>query len=158
MSRTDYLREKREQLEDTFINKAEEGLNAGKGFDEIFQNDPEGIAFRLAAEWRERFSDMERRAQPLTSYGKRWSADGYRREVEQRRAAERQAESDERFYQSNYLKFRELAEQHITDPKEAGLDASMRPFLERASKELYGYVPEPEPTDPNDPFIMGFCN
>lgn len=151
-----FMREKMEKLEDAFIDKAESGINSGLSFDQTFPaSEADNINYRLSPEWKTRYEEMTERAWDTTKYGKIWSADGVRTEIRQARKAALQAETDERFYESNRSVLLGMAVSG-KDFSETGLHEDLRPFFEKAQLETFGYIPKEKPKPAYDPFLMGF--
>lgn len=143
------------RMEDRFIDIAESALNKGLDFDQAFKADAEGIDYRLSPAWKEIYQDLEKRAAPFRQYHQKWSADGYRREVEARRKGEARHTQDEAFYQQNKSALFTWIEDG-KDFKSTGWHESLREFYDRACKEL-GVDPIPDKPEPQyDPFILAF--
>lgn len=154
MAYQDYMREAQERLEDKFVDEAERAINRGLDFDTAF---PSGWAvdFRLSPVWRERYEKMTEDAKPYRQYNKEWSADGERRKIQDLRQAARQAECDEKFYQSNAFWMKEhIKAGHSFAQTE--YPEHMRPLFERAEREQLGFNREEAPAPEYEAFSAGF--
>lgn len=154
MATSDYMREAQERLEDKFIDEAERAINRGLDFDTAF---PSGWAvdYRLSPVWRERYEKMSADAEPYRQYHKPWSADSERKKIMDLRKAARQAECDEKFYQSSAFWMKEhIKAGHSFEQTE--YPERMRPLFERAQREQLGCIPEEKPAPAVDPFLTGF--